>query len=70
MDRMSDELGAVTVRTIQRLMREGITEEDARDLINLLGINWPALLREAQLIAKDRPQGLGAMGNQTEDDKA
>jgi len=51
-------------------MREGITEEEARDLINLLGINWPALLREAQLIAKDRPQGLGAMGNQTEDDKA
>jgi hypothetical protein len=50
---MSDESEiplVVTARTIERLTREGITEKQARELIALLGIDWPALLREARLI--------------------
>ena len=43
---------AITLHTVERLVREGITEQQARDLIALHGINWPALLREAQLITK------------------
>jgi len=42
----------VTARTVERLVREGITEQDARELIFLLGLEWPSLLREAKLIAK------------------
>jgi len=42
---------------VQRLMKEtGITEQQALDLVTLLGTsNWPSLVREAHLI-KSRPQ--------------
>ena len=39
----------------RRLMEEtGRTEEQARDLVALLGYEWPSLLREAHLLAKKR----------------
>jgi hypothetical protein len=39
---------------IQKLLEEtGITEEQALELISLLGSNWPSLVREAKAI-RDR----------------
>jgi len=52
---MSDEPDiphVVTDRTVERLMRERITEKQARELIAQFGINWPALIREARLIRR------------------
>jgi len=41
--------------TIQRLIKEtGITEEQARELISFIGIEWPSLFREARLLTKKR----------------
>ncbi|WP_181180595.1 hypothetical protein [Mesorhizobium sp. B2-4-6] len=41
---------------VQRLLEEtGITEEQALELISLLGANWSSLLREAKAI-KDKLQ--------------
>jgi hypothetical protein len=38
---------------VTRLTREtGITEPQARDLISLLGVSWPSLVREANIISK------------------
>jgi len=38
---------------VEQLVREtGVTEEQARELISLLGLEWSSLLREARLIAK------------------
>ncbi|WP_164873719.1 hypothetical protein [Mesorhizobium sp. M7A.F.Ce.TU.012.03.2.1] len=38
---------------IERLVKEaGITEDQARELIFLLGLNWSSLLREAKLLRK------------------
>ena len=45
----------VTDRTVERLMRERITEQKARDLIARYGINWQALVREARLIRRGFP---------------
>ncbi|WP_406873499.1 hypothetical protein WHT83_08110 [Aminobacter sp. P9b] len=40
---------------VGRLMKEAtITEEQARELIALIGYEWPSLLREARLLAKKR----------------
>lgn len=41
--------------TVWRLMEEtNITEEQARELIALIGYEWPSLLREARILAKKR----------------
>ncbi|MGX9573852.1 hypothetical protein [Mesorhizobium sp. f-mel] len=40
---------------VQRLVKEtGITEEQARELIFLLGAHWASLLREAKSLAAKR----------------
>ncbi|MCV3243018.1 hypothetical protein [Mesorhizobium sp. ZC-5] len=40
---------------VQRLVREtSITEEQARELIALLGMNWSSLLREARQLNRKR----------------
>ncbi|AMS43672.1 MULTISPECIES: hypothetical protein [Aminobacter] len=40
---------------VQRLVTEtSITEEEARELIALIGYGWQSLLREANLLAKKR----------------
>lgn len=41
---------------IQRLVKEtGITHEQARELVGLLGsLNWPSLVREARLLPRTR----------------
>jgi hypothetical protein len=40
---------------VRRLVREAnITEEQARDLIALLGSDWPALMREARFLTRKR----------------
>ena len=41
---------------IQRLINEtGITHEQARELVGLLGsLNWSSLVREARLLARTR----------------
>lgn len=39
----------------KRLASEtGITEAQATDLIAVLGLNWPSLIREARLLNPDR----------------
>lgn len=53
---MSDEWreGEVNGILAKRLVREtGITEAQARELIEALGANWPSLVREARLIRKE-----------------
>lgn len=36
---------------VQRLVKEtGVTEEQARELIVMLGVNWSSLMREARLL--------------------
>lgn len=38
---------------VQRLVREvGITEEQALELISLLGLNWSSLVREAKALLR------------------
>ena len=40
---------------VQRLVEEtGITEDQARELVALLGMNWSSLLREARLLKQRR----------------
>jgi hypothetical protein len=40
---------------IHRLVREtGITEEQARDLVSMLGFNWGSLVREARFLIPKR----------------
>ena len=55
---MADEpIGAQSAKNIavQRLVREtNITEEQARELVALIGVVWPSLLREARLLAKKK----------------
>ena len=50
---MVDERGRppATDGLVRRLVREsGITEEQARELIALLGYDWPSLMREARFL--------------------
>jgi hypothetical protein len=54
---MVDEQGrppAATEGLVRRLVREsGITEEQARELVALLGPhNWPSLMREARILVR------------------
>lgn len=40
---------------VLRLAKEaGITEAQARQLISLIGYEWPSLMREAMLLAKKK----------------
>jgi hypothetical protein len=40
---------------VQRLVKEaGITEEQARDLIAVLGYGWASLIREARFLTRKR----------------
>ena len=40
---------------VSRLVKEtGVTEEQARELIALLGMNWSSLLREARQLNRKR----------------
>lgn len=40
---------------VQRLVKEaGITEEQARELIALIGYDWSSLLREARFLTRKR----------------
>jgi hypothetical protein len=40
---------------VQRLVKEaGITEEQARDLIAVLGYSWASLIREARFLTRKR----------------
>ena len=40
---------------VQRLVKEtGITEDQARELVAVLGMNWSSLLREARLLKRRR----------------
>lgn len=40
---------------VRRLVKEtGITEEQARELVVLLGVNWSSLMREARLLNRKR----------------
>lgn len=40
---------------VRRLVKEtGITEEQARALVALLGVNWSSLVREARLLQRKR----------------
>ncbi|TIW43115.1 MAG: hypothetical protein E5V71_08915 [Mesorhizobium sp.] len=40
---------------VQRLVKEAnITEEQARELIALLGSHWPSLMREARFLSRKR----------------
>jgi hypothetical protein len=42
-------------QVVQRLVREtNITVEQARELVSLLGHNWPSLMREARLLIQKR----------------
>jgi hypothetical protein len=42
-------------QVVQRLVREtNITVEQARELVSLLGYNWPSLMREARLLIQKR----------------
>jgi hypothetical protein len=45
--------GSGRVWLIQRLVKEtSVTEAEASDLVTMLGMNWPSLVREAQLLKK------------------
>jgi len=56
---MVDEQGrppAATDDMARRLAREtGITEAQARELIDFLGLNWASLLREARMLKNRKP---------------
>ena len=40
---------------VQRLVKDtGITEKQAPELILLLGLNWPSLVREAKLLRTEK----------------
>ena len=50
-----DKPSAMNGPVIQRLVKEtGITHEQARDLVFLLGLNWSSLVREARLLKPKR----------------
>lgn len=50
LDRLAD---LITMRLVKET---GITETQARDLIHLIGHDWPSLIREAKILAKsNRP---------------
>jgi hypothetical protein len=55
---MPDEPGKPQERegqVIQRLVREtGITPEQARELVSILGHDWSSLVREARLLTRKR----------------
>ena len=43
------------VALVQRLVRDtGITEQQSRELIAMLGLNWSSLVREARLLKAAR----------------
>ena len=45
-------------QVIQRLVHEtGVTHEQARELVALLGPNWSSLVREAKLLNRKRQAG-------------
>jgi hypothetical protein len=47
--------GAPDNSIVQRLVKEaGITEEQARDLIAVLGYSWASLIREARFLTRKR----------------
>jgi hypothetical protein len=51
----SDKPQAMGQVIIQRLVREtSITVEQARELVSVLGPNWPSLMREARLLIQKR----------------
>jgi hypothetical protein len=51
----SDKPPAMGQVVIQRLVREThITVEQTRELVSLLGYNWPSLMREARLLIQNR----------------
>ncbi|RWE83141.1 MAG: hypothetical protein EOS63_05485 [Mesorhizobium sp.] len=58
---MTDTLGRpenARAYIIQRLMEEtGISVEEAKELIGVLGFEWPSLLREAHIIAERKQAG-------------
>jgi hypothetical protein len=42
-------------QVVQRLVKEiGITTEEARELVSVLGHDWPSLVREARLLTRKR----------------
>ena len=43
--------GALKNETIRRLIADaGISEMQARELVALIGMNWPSLVREARML--------------------
>lgn len=54
-DRDRTPSGAPDDSVVQRLVKEAnITEEQARELIALLGSDWPSLMREARFLTRKR----------------
>ena len=54
-----DKPNAMNGLVIQRLVLEtGITHEEARELVALLGLNWSSLMREAKLLRRKSYPGL------------
>lgn len=54
-DRDRTPSGAPDDSILQRLVKEAnITEEQARELIALLGSDWPSLMREARFLTRKR----------------
>jgi hypothetical protein len=54
-DRDRTPSGAPDDSIVQRLVKEAnITEEQARELIALLGPDWPSLMREARFLTRKR----------------
>jgi len=56
---MTDEQGKASdgpdISIVQRLVKEaGITEEQARDLVAVLGYSWASLIREARFLTRKR----------------
>lgn len=47
-----DSRSQVQVAVARLVSETGVTEMQARELISLLGLNWPSLVREARLIKK------------------
>lgn len=54
-DRDRTPSGAPDDSIVQRLVKEAnMTEEQARELIALLGPDWPSLMREARFLTRKR----------------
>ena len=50
-----DKPNPMSGQVIQRLVHEtGVTHEQARELVALLGLNWSSLVREAKLLNRKR----------------